>query len=262
MKTSIVRLLGNQEVPPVRTAGCGLAIVSLVGNTLRWKITFSGLSSKVISTHFHGPAEPGMNAGVQVDIGANSNQVPPFNSPLIGNAQLLLGSDQIKQLVNGLWYINVHTVSYPDGEIRGQVNKRVYKAKKALRVFCPQKNRCKSQRVKKCKSQRVKKCKKKCKSHKSKRRHDYDSDGYSSDDYDSDDHGDDYDSDDYDNDYDSDDYDSGYDSDCDKKKVKSKHKSDNEYDYYRKHNDCKCDNCRAYSKFLDHDHKCSHDGHH
>jgi hypothetical protein len=40
-------------------------------------------------------------------------------SPIAGSATLT--DEQITQLQGGMWYFNVHTAEYPDGEIRGQV---------------------------------------------------------------------------------------------------------------------------------------------
>ncbi len=41
--------------------------------------------------------------------------------PINGNATLT--DDQITQLQGGQWYFNLHTAKFPDGEIRGQVEK-------------------------------------------------------------------------------------------------------------------------------------------
>ena len=53
-------------------------------------------------------------AGVQVDLGGNG-----FASPFRGTAHLT--DEQAGQLLDGQWYINIHTAAHPDGEIRGQV---------------------------------------------------------------------------------------------------------------------------------------------
>ena len=66
------------------------------------------------AAHFHGPASKHNKAGVQVDLGGNG-----FVSPFRGTAQLT--DEQAGQLLDGQWYINIHTAAHPDGEIRGQV---------------------------------------------------------------------------------------------------------------------------------------------
>jgi CHRD domain len=43
----------------------------------------------------------------------------PLASPIKGAA--ILTEDQAKALLGGNMYVNVHTVKYPDGEIRGQL---------------------------------------------------------------------------------------------------------------------------------------------
>ena len=80
---------------------------------LRWNITWTPLVSGETAAHFHGPALPNENAGVQVGIGVASN-------PAIGQA--ILSAPQQSDLLNGLWYINIHSNDNPGGEIRGQVN--------------------------------------------------------------------------------------------------------------------------------------------
>jgi hypothetical protein len=42
-------------------------------------------------------------------------------SPIDGTATLT--ADQVKDLLAGKWYFNVHTAQNPGGEIRGQIEK-------------------------------------------------------------------------------------------------------------------------------------------
>ena len=109
---------GGQEVPPTLSAGTGSATIILndLTNELSWNIIFSDLSGPAIGAHFHGPAPAGINAGVQVNIGAVSG----LFSPMIGAS--VINDSQESDLLAGLWYINIHTAEFPGGEIRGQVN--------------------------------------------------------------------------------------------------------------------------------------------
>jgi hypothetical protein len=109
---------GFQEVPPVDTDGTGSATITFdsSSNQLSWSIQFSGLSGPAIAAHFHGPALVGVDAGVLVDIGAISG----LSSPLNGSAVLTL--EQASSLLAGRIYVNIHTESNPDGEIRGQIS--------------------------------------------------------------------------------------------------------------------------------------------
>ena len=94
-------------------SGTGSATITFDTNTnlLSWNVSWSGLSAPATLAHFHGPALPTQNAGVQVGIG-----VP---SPRVGS-QVISGA-QATDLLNGLWYINIHSSNFPAGEIRGQV---------------------------------------------------------------------------------------------------------------------------------------------
>lgn len=108
-------LSGAAEVPPADTAGTGDLVASFDTESMvfSWTITYEGLTGPATAAHFHGPAAEGENAGPVVPI---SGELP---SPIGGQATLT--DEQAQQLQDGLWYINIHTEQYPDGEIRGQV---------------------------------------------------------------------------------------------------------------------------------------------
>ena len=61
-------LKGASTVPPVTSQGTGnvTATYDTTSKKLTWKGTVSGLSGNATAAHFHGPAEPGKNAGVLV----------------------------------------------------------------------------------------------------------------------------------------------------------------------------------------------------
>ncbi len=98
-------------------SGTGTAAVTFDDTTsiLSWDISWSGLSGTTTVAHFHGPAAPGVNAGVQVPLIGS----PPDN-PNIGSAMITMA--QATDLLAGLWYVNVHSDAFTGGEIRGQVN--------------------------------------------------------------------------------------------------------------------------------------------
>ncbi len=108
---------GKSEVPPNASAGTGTADIDYDAATkkLSWKLTYSGLSGPATAAHFHGPAEPGKNAGVGLAI------PNPTTSPVEGSATLT--DAQAADLAAGKYYINIHTAANPGGEIRGQVTK-------------------------------------------------------------------------------------------------------------------------------------------
>jgi len=99
------------------TAATGNASVSYdtASKQVTWRITYAGLSGTPTAAHFHGPAQPGANAGVAVPIPNVAT------SPIRGSATLT--DAQAADLVAGRYYINIHTAANPPGEIRGQVTK-------------------------------------------------------------------------------------------------------------------------------------------
>ncbi len=105
------------EVPPNTSTATGKldATFDKGSNTLRWTVTYSGLTGPATMAHFHGPAMPGANAGVVVPF-------PNAASPASGETTLT--PSQINDLMAGTWYANVHTAANPGGEIRGQLMMR------------------------------------------------------------------------------------------------------------------------------------------
>ncbi len=104
----------------VRTgSGSGTFALDTTADTLTFNITFSGLSGTETASHIHGPAPPGMGAGVLYGL--------PVGSPKIGTINLVnlpgpyTVADQKTDLLSGLWYVNIHSTTFPGGEIRGQI---------------------------------------------------------------------------------------------------------------------------------------------
>ena len=95
--------------------GTGSAQMTLDDATgmFTWTVQWSDLQGMVTVAHFHGPAAPDQNAGVEVAIDAGSN-------PAMGME--VLDAQQQADLLAGLWYVNIHSDAFPSGEIRGQVN--------------------------------------------------------------------------------------------------------------------------------------------
>ena len=114
--TMQARLSPQSEVPPAVSMGQGTAQVWLNKETggLRWKVEYSGLTGPATMAHFHGPADPGVNAGVVVPV------KPPIPSPSF-EGEATITPAQAQDLLAGKWYFNIHTAKHPGGEIRGQV---------------------------------------------------------------------------------------------------------------------------------------------
>lgn len=110
------RLSGAQEVPAVASTGTGSADVVFDHrtHTIRWQVSYEGLSGPVTGAHLHGPAGPGQNAPVAVPLTGDLNA-----PPLRGAARIT--PEQFGQLASGQWYVNLHTARHPQGEVRGQL---------------------------------------------------------------------------------------------------------------------------------------------
>ena len=108
-------LSGASEVPATTSAGVGTVEGTFDTQTsvLNWKLSYSGLSGPAKAGHFHGPADPGKNAGVALGFTGS------VESPITGTATLTAA--QAQDLLAGKWYANLHTAANPGCEIRGQV---------------------------------------------------------------------------------------------------------------------------------------------
>lgn len=127
---------------PVPSTGIGKMDVFYTKDTrtLTYKVTWSGLSDSVVAMHIHGVAPIGYNAGIVQHIisgvgassGTNGGQ---FSAQLVANGPYrfsktgtISGTMQVDDVVikeqdvlNGMYYLNIHTKTNPGGEIRGQI---------------------------------------------------------------------------------------------------------------------------------------------
>jgi cytochrome oxidase assembly protein ShyY1 len=114
-----ITLSGAQEVPPNPSTGLGnfVGTYNDVTNELSFQLMFAGLSSPTTAAHLHAPAPPGVNAPVVIGFAGFPTGV---TSGSYSNTYILTEAQEA-QLLCGQWYVNVHTTTYPGGEIRGQV---------------------------------------------------------------------------------------------------------------------------------------------
>jgi hypothetical protein len=114
-----VTLSGAQEVPANTSTGTA----TLTGtyndssNVLKYTITFSGLSANTTAAHFHAPAPPGISAGI---VYAATGFPTGVTSGTYSDS-IVLTAGQEDTLKMGLWYFNIHTTTFTNGEIRGQI---------------------------------------------------------------------------------------------------------------------------------------------
>lgn len=107
-------LNGAQETPPNASLGHGSAHLTYTDATkiLCYAISIDSLGSAEILAHIHGPGLPGVAAGIVYAL--------PLGTPKVGCVGPITAAEKIALLKNEL-YINVHTVGFPAGELRGQI---------------------------------------------------------------------------------------------------------------------------------------------
>jgi hypothetical protein len=105
---------GPQEPTPSTAVWNGTFVMDTVANTLSINVVDSGgpaLTSAEIAAHIHGFAPPGTPAGILFGL--------PLGSPK--NAVWNFLEAQEPSIIGGLTYVNIHTINFPAGEIRGQI---------------------------------------------------------------------------------------------------------------------------------------------
>ncbi|WP_242131496.1 CHRD domain-containing protein [Aestuariivivens marinum] len=126
-------LSGDNEFPnPVETNATGQAIVRISEDEswIYYKLIVANIENVTMS-HFH-MAEAGANGGPVVWLYNNINGQPSGTSNGILAEGVIMADDIIGGLAgnmsgliwairNGKIYVNVHTVAYPGGELRGQL---------------------------------------------------------------------------------------------------------------------------------------------
>ncbi len=112
----------DEEASVVESPANGHIDLWLERATLKitWHVTFSGLSSALVSAALHGPENPGANAGVLVDLHAHGD------APLDGSAVLTDG--QFQYLITTRVYADLVTRKFPGGELRGQLRRQIVAA--------------------------------------------------------------------------------------------------------------------------------------
>ncbi|HEU4993773.1 MAG TPA: CHRD domain-containing protein, partial [Gemmatimonadaceae bacterium] len=127
---------GNIRPTAVQTNGHGRLNVFLRSDTaaLTYRLTFSDLSSAATAAHIHGPANDTTTAQILVNFadlpdGGQGTIDLGVNGGALGSIDLrqpveagVSGEEFFRLLQTSQLYVDVHTVNFPDGEIRGRIS--------------------------------------------------------------------------------------------------------------------------------------------
>ena len=114
-------LSGAQEVPARSTGATGTFDVSYNKDSkvMSYRVNWTDLSTVPTGAHIHGTAPRGVNAGIRHDF---FSAIPKTASGTYSGT-VTVDNVAIKEdsLLNGFYYFNFHTTTFPGGEIRGQI---------------------------------------------------------------------------------------------------------------------------------------------
>ena len=112
MTTFSTALTGDNEVPPNDSDAQGIATLLFNENTGKFNlsVSYSGITATDAHIHKGGVGESGPAVF----------PIPVTASPLV-LTNVDLTAQQEADLKNGLYYVNIHSAEYPNGEIRGQL---------------------------------------------------------------------------------------------------------------------------------------------
>ena len=118
-------LTGSQQSVPVMSDGAGLLYAELHDKQLILSGTVFGLSSPIAVNvaggfHIHSGI-PGQNGGIVFNLTGVLNADSLGATFEAANNTFVLTDEQISQLSNAGLYVNVHTLNFTGGEIRGQI---------------------------------------------------------------------------------------------------------------------------------------------
>jgi hypothetical protein len=134
---------GFEEIPTLSTTGHGEFDARIANDeaSVDYTLSYADLEADVLQAHIHLGA-PAFNGGIMVFLCTNLGNGPP-GTPLcpaaggtvegtfeaadvVGPAAQGVSAGEFAEAIQamraGAAYVNVHTVKYPGGEIRGQIN--------------------------------------------------------------------------------------------------------------------------------------------
>jgi CHRD domain len=148
--SSNVRLNGYEEVPSVSTAASGEFRARIRGDRIEWTLSYKDLEGTVQQGHIHF-GQAAVNGGISVFLCTNLGNgpagiqaCPASPATITGTIQAAdvspnipataaartqgINTGEFAELVAairaGVTYANVHSTTWPGGEVRGQLNNR------------------------------------------------------------------------------------------------------------------------------------------
>jgi hypothetical protein len=140
--TAFARLIGYQEVVPLATHASGTFVATVSNGALAYQLTYQGLEGAVRQAHIHF-GQKGVNGGISVFLCQTSfNPDPTGFAPTCPQSGTVTGvitganvigpagqdiapgafDELIRAMKAGVSYANVHSLKFPGGEVRGQIN--------------------------------------------------------------------------------------------------------------------------------------------
>jgi hypothetical protein len=123
-RTAIIMSAAQENNPANNSSALGSmdVIYRRDSKVLNYKVTWTGLTGNPILMHIHGQAPTGYNTGVvQTILSAPNPALFPANGTYSGTLVVDEVVVKEKDLLNGFYYMNIHTTLWPGGEIRGQI---------------------------------------------------------------------------------------------------------------------------------------------
>ncbi|MCY7377456.1 MAG: CHRD domain-containing protein [Pyrinomonadaceae bacterium] len=113
-----VSVTAAQEVPVSPSNGTGSCVVTLNLAETQFTVSgsYSGVTSNVVAGHIHDAGPVGVNGPARFNFNLTGG-----TSGTIGPLTFAVTPAQVADLRAGRWYVNIHTVNFTGGEIRGQV---------------------------------------------------------------------------------------------------------------------------------------------
>ena len=135
------RLRGFEEVPAISTNGNGQFNARIHQGFIEWELFYGQLESPVTQAHVHF-GQKDVNGGISFFLCSNLPNPPAGTQPCPPNGGFIRGitmptdiigpagqgiepgafNEVLEAMRAGNTYANIHTIRFPNGEIRGQIN--------------------------------------------------------------------------------------------------------------------------------------------